>query len=135
MLAAILSFAAVAVIAVPTRLVPNDYFRRMTPTRPLDYVLLVLTAPLVGMTASIALRRRDGREKAAAGSAFVTTLAVGCPICNRVVVALLGVSGALSIWAPLQPLLGFSAIAVLLYTLRRQLSSDAACAVSRDVRS
>lgn len=33
----------------------------------------------------------------ASGSSLVAALAVGCPVCNKLVVAALGVSGALNI--------------------------------------
>lgn len=32
--------------------------------------------------------------------------AVGCPACNKIAVILLGTSGALNLWAPVQPVLG-----------------------------
>jgi hypothetical protein len=37
-------------------------------------------------------------------------LAVGCPVSNKLVVALLGTSGALNYLAPIQPLLGVLAV-------------------------
>lgn len=44
---------------------------------------------------------------------FGAYLAIGCPICNKVVVALLGVSGALNVFAPLQPVIGAASVALL----------------------
>jgi hypothetical protein len=35
---------------------------------------------------------------------------VGCPVCNKLVVVLLGSSGALTYFAPVQPLLGLLAV-------------------------
>jgi hypothetical protein len=48
-------------------------------------------------------------------------LAVACPTCNLVVMTTLGMSGALSVFAPLQPLIGMAGIAVLGVTLARML--------------
>ncbi len=42
----------------------------------------------------------------------MVALAVGCPLCNKIVLALIGTTGALEYWAPLQPILG--AVSVLL---------------------
>ncbi|MGI8712205.1 MAG: hypothetical protein ACR2NR_03285 [Solirubrobacteraceae bacterium] len=56
-------------------------------------------------------------------------LAVGCPICNKVVVAAIGVTGALSYWAPLQPVLGVASILVLLGGLLVRLRGEVACPV------
>lgn len=50
-------------------------------------------------------------------------------MCNKAVVALLGVSGALTIWAPIQPLLGVASLALLGYALRRRLTAERACSI------
>jgi hypothetical protein len=42
----------------------------------------------------------------------MTVLAVGCPLCNKLVLAVLGSSGALAVWAPLQPVLALAALAI-----------------------
>ena len=38
------------VIGIPTRVVPNGFFRRMTPTRPQDYAFIAVASVLVGLT-------------------------------------------------------------------------------------
>ena len=54
---------------------------------------------------------------------LLTFLAVGCPTCNKLVLVALGTSGALSWFAPIQPVLGLAAVALLVVTLRRRLRS------------
>ncbi|MEU0684020.1 MULTISPECIES: hypothetical protein [Streptomyces] len=61
----------------------------------------------------------------AAASAF----AVGCPICNKLVVLAIGVSGALTYWAPVQPVLAVATLALLGYALVRRLRTATACAL------
>lgn len=120
-----------AAIAVPTRFVPNDLFRRMTPTRPQDYVFWVLGAALTG--AVLGLRRVGNRGDAAAMSGGLGTfLAVGCPVCNKLVVALLGVGGATSVFAPLQPVIGLASLGLLVWALRSRLRdlSSSSCSVA-----
>ncbi|MFF7643922.1 hypothetical protein [Streptomyces canus] len=56
-----------------------------------------------------------------------STLAVGCPICNKLVVLAIGVSGALSYWAPVQPVLAVASVALLGYALVRRLRTAIAC--------
>lgn len=126
-----LALAAVSglALAVPTRLVPNGFFSRMTPTRPLDYVFWVAASALLGLTLAMRSPDRDAAGPVAGGVG--TFLAVGCPICNKIVVALLGVSGALSYFAPLQPLIGSAALVLLVVALRRRASALAACTVPR----
>lgn len=63
---------------------------------------------------------------------FGAFLAIGCPLCNKVVLIALGASGAMSIWAPIQPMLGAASVLLLGVTvawrLRRRAAGDA-CAV------
>lgn len=131
--AVILALLAGTVIAIPTRLLPNSFFSRMTPTRPQDYLFLVVTSGLLGLT--LALRSTVPEDAKTAAGGIGAVLAVGCPVCNKLVVALLGTGGALSIFAPLQPVIGAAAAALLVVGLRHQLRSlDApACAIPVDV--
>lgn len=48
---------------------------------------------------------------------FFSYLAVGCPICNKVVVFLIGTAGALTFFAPLQLYIGAASIVLLAWTL------------------
>lgn len=109
------ALATVIVVGVPTELVPNPWFARMTPTRPQDYAILALTALLTGALAATYARPaacalQDG--KLVAGG-LLSFLAVGCPVCNKVVVLLLGASGALTYFEPVQPALAVAALALL----------------------
>lgn len=124
-------------IAIPTRLIPNEWFRRMTPTRPQDYVFLVASSALLGVL--MALRSATPRrvETTALGAGVGTLFAVGCPVCNKLVVALLGTGGALSIFAPLQPVIALGAIGVLVFAIHSQLRAItvSACAIGDNARS
>ena len=66
------------------------------------------------------LDEEAGQTRAIWGG-FVSFLSVGCPVCNQAVVALVGTSGALSWWAPIQPLVGLAAVALLVVALRTRL--------------
>ena len=129
--AALIAAISAFVIALPTRLVPNGFFTRMTPTRPWDYAFLAVSSLLIGLTLAAKRPSTGASEPSALAGGVGTYLAVGCPICNKVVVALLGTSGAMSYFAPIQPVLGVGAIAVLVVALRRRLRSEGAerCAV------
>jgi hypothetical protein len=48
--------------------------------------------------------------RAGFGSGIIGWFAVGCPVCNKLVVAVLGASGAAGTFAPLQPFLGAAAV-------------------------
>ncbi|MCY4663482.1 MAG: hypothetical protein OXC00_02315 [Acidimicrobiaceae bacterium] len=127
-------FAAVAavIIAVPSDMIDTPIFGRPVEVRWIDYVILAITSALIGLIFAIRPGAAESSQLAAASErqgtrtiwgGFVSFLAVGCPVCNQAVVALLGVSGALAWWAPVQPFVGLLAVALLLYTLRKRLNT------------
>lgn len=126
---AVFAVLAAGLIALPARLVPNDLFRRMTPTRPLDYVFWVAGSALVGVL--LALPREQRAELPGAAGGVATLLAVSCPVCNKVVVALIGVSGALDVFAPFQPALGIGALVLMAWSFRRALVASGECQIPK----
>ncbi|GEB53199.1 MULTISPECIES: hypothetical protein [Streptomyces] len=75
----------------------------------------------------------EGRRSSRAGAvgAVLGFFAVGCPVCNKLVLLALGTSGALSIWQPLQPLLAVVSVALLAVATVRRLAGEVACPVAR----
>jgi hypothetical protein len=68
--------------------------------------------------AGAASRPDDERATWLGGVAsFGAFLAIGCPVCNKLALLLLGTSGALSIWAPIQPVLGALSLTLLAATV------------------
>ncbi|WP_407698922.1 hypothetical protein [Streptomyces katsurahamanus] len=59
----------------------------------------------------------------------LSVFAVGCPVCNKLVVLALGMSGAMSYWAPAQPVLALLSLGLLAHSLVRRLRTAAACPV------
>jgi hypothetical protein len=115
---------AAVFIAVPSDLIDTKFFGRPVPIRAIDYVILAVTAGLIGLILAIQVPKSDETESQDTRTiwgGFVSFLAVGCPVCNQAVVALIGTSGALAWWAPVQPFVGLAAVALLLYTLRLRL--------------
>lgn len=117
---------AALLIAIPSDLVPNPVFGRPVPVRAIDYVIWAVTSLLIGLV--LAIRRDDGvdgddDDTRPLWGGFMSFLAVGCPTCNQLVVLLVGSSGALSWWAPVQPLVGAAAIVLLVVALRKRLAT------------
>ncbi len=67
-----------------------------------------------------------GRRGGWAGG-LLTFFAVGCPVCNKIVLVVLGASGAMTWFAPLQPLLQVVAVGLLLWGLRVRLRGQIEC--------
>ena len=103
------------IIGVPTDVIPNPLFGRQTPVHAFDVAVLIVLGLLTGglvATYGIARDTAAGSARAGIGSGVLGWFAVSCPACNKVVVALLGASGATSTFAPIQPALGAIAVAL-----------------------
>lgn len=121
------------VIGVPTGIVRTPFYTRMTPVTWWDYPVWAVSFVLLGLLAATYVRtglvapEAPAPARRALGATVLSTLAVGCPICNKVVVGLIGVSGALRYWAPLQPILGVASVALLATGLLVRLRGEVAC--------
>lgn len=127
--AGVASIGTAVLIGIPTDVLPNPWFTRMTPVRPLDYVFWPSTSLLVGMLLASYLLPAGALGQAGRrvgfGSGLLGWLAIGCPICNKLIVGLLGVSGALQYFGRLQPLLGFAGVVLAAGALAVRLRSFA----------
>jgi len=119
---------AVAVLTgIPTDVIPNPWFMRMTPAPwwalPVFLATVALSGIMVALMRTGASRGTCSRQTGgfAGAGAVAGWLAVGCPVCNKLVVLALGFSGALTWFAPLQPLLAVVALAGLTAGVALQL--------------
>ena len=124
-------------MGVPTGVVPSSLYRRMTPVTWWDYPIWALSALLLGLLAATYVRvgrwtpGQDGAGRTLGGG-VLSAFAIGCPICNKLVVFALGVSGALTYFAPIQPALGVAGFALAVVGLMLRLRALAApCPVPR----
>lgn len=122
------ALVAAVVIGVPSDLIDTPLFGRPVETRPIDYIIWAVTSALIGLVFAIRLptthrEEQERNEVRTIWSGFASFLAVGCPVCNQFVVALIGTGGALSWWAPIQPIVGAVAIGLVLWALRSRLAT------------
>lgn len=117
--AVVASVIVALALAVPTSIVENPWFTRMTPVKPEQYAFWIATSVLTGalLATYIDPTLRRGLTSSSAGAGLLGVFAVGCPICNKLVVGLIGTSGALTYFAPIQPLLGAAAVGLAGYGL------------------
>jgi hypothetical protein len=120
--AAIVAALAFVLVGTVTAMIDNPFFVRMTPVRMQDYIVWISTALLMGLVGgSFTVRGVKGGIGRGTSGGLLSFFAVGCPICNKLVVALLGISGALAYFAPLQVYLGTASVALLLWSLHLRL--------------
>jgi hypothetical protein len=152
--AAVLGLVAFGLVSA---IIPNPVFGRQIAPEPFAIIVWLASGLLMGLLAgtylappasaptpfpapgrAVALGAGPddaGRRTSALGYAggLAAFLAIGCPVCNKVALVLLGTSGALSIWAPLQPLIGLASVALLAASLAWRLRMRArgnACPVA-----
>ncbi len=120
-------------IGLPTELIANPWFHRMMPTEWWNHPVWLASSVLSGLL--VATYVRDGRATEDRPSArggvggVLAFFAVGCPVCNKLVVVALGTSGAMNWFAPVQPFLAVAALLLLAAALRSRLANERACRV------
>lgn len=140
---AIVSTVVVAVVVgVPTVLIPNPLFGREIPPTWWSYPVWILTSVLSGMLLGTYLRTdapatstdsSDGRRDEDRTNRFGVTgtvlawFAVGCPVCNKFALLALGYGGAMTWFAPVQPVLALAALATTGLALMARLRGQIAC--------
>lgn len=132
-IAAGVAVLTVVVTAIPTAMIPTPLFGRDIPTTAWAWPVLIVTGILAGMVTATYVARRDTREAKDRGSklgtigAFTTFFAVGCPVCNKLVLIALGYTGALQYFAPAQPFLAAIAIGLLGWALVVRVRRERVC--------
>lgn len=144
--AAIVALGTFLVLGLPTAVIPNPVFGREIPPTDWAFEVLVITSVLSGLLFATYVRNdtvrsdtgRNGttaqprNERAARGGAvgaFLAYLAIGCPVCNKLVLIALGSTGAVQFFAPVQPYLGAIGIAVLAVALIVRLRGELVCSL------
>jgi hypothetical protein len=76
-------------------------------------------------TSSATTDQRVARTGGFAG--LLSFFAVGCPVCNKLVVIALGTVGARQWFEPIQPLLAVGSIVLMVVALRSRLRNATSC--------
>jgi hypothetical protein len=130
----LVSLVAFGLIAA---IIPNPVFGRQIPPEPFAIAVWLVSAPLMGLLGATYTARavpasatmgavvlvpagdlgeRQGTTLGTVAS-LGTFLAIGCPVCNKIALVLLGTSGAMTLFAPIQPIIGAASLMLLAGTL------------------
>lgn len=135
------------IVAVPTAVIPTPIFGRSIEPTWWSYPVVLLTGLLGGLVFATYVRTEnsshapppsdanasdpaDRPTKVAMAGGFLAYLAVGCPVCNKLVLVALGASGAVTWFAPVQGLLALASLLMLTWALIVRLRGEVACPVS-----
>lgn len=129
-------------IALPTALIPNPIFGRALEATWWSYPVVVLTGIMGGLLLATYVKEpapfaqdADSGEQAdrpltlGAVGGLISFFAIGCPVCNKLVLIALGTSGAISWFAPIQPILAVASMVLMGWALRARLRGEISCSV------
>lgn len=89
----------------------NPFFMRMTPTSGFEITLLLLQSVLAGVYVGLPQRRCGGRT--AGVGAVLGFLGIACPVCNKVLVFLVGGTLLLEYFEPVRLYVALGGVALL----------------------
>ena len=135
MTAFLAGLAVAALVALPTAVIPNPIFGRAIEVTLWSYPVVILSGILGGMLIATYIREPGQEEidkaaKVGTVGGFLAFFAVGCPVCNKLVLLALGASGAMSWFAPVQPFLAVASVIVMAWALHIRLKGMASCKVA-----
>lgn len=134
------------VVGTVTVLIPNEFFARDIPPVWWNYPVWILASVMTGILVATYVRPR-GADGAAAGAdadeaqsvgelrsgrlavagGVLAWFAVGCPVCNKIALLALGYTGALTWFAPVQPVLAVAAMLLSAIAAVWRLKGQVAC--------
>ena len=122
-------------ISLPTAILKTPIFGREIPVTSWSIPVVIATSILSGMlfatyVSNDSSLKEERSFKIGGAGAFFSFLAVGCPVCNKLVLIALGYSGAIQYFAPVQPYLAGAGILLLAYALQRRLAGEAMCQIN-----
>ncbi|MBE0010997.1 MULTISPECIES: hypothetical protein [unclassified Arthrobacter] len=122
------------IVAIPTDLIDTPLFSREVPPTWWSVPALIISSALSGLVLGTYIaqdRVEDSAPRTRSGiaGAIVTFFAVGCPVCNKIVLLALGTSGAMQYFEPIQPFLAALAIGLLAWAFYRRTMYEDRCPV------
>jgi hypothetical protein len=133
--AALAALGTAAFMALGTAMIENPVIVRKVATPWWAWLVLAITSVLSGLLVATYVREPGQAQQVDASArrggigGLLAYFAVGCPVCNKIALLLLGSSGALQWFAPIQPWLGVIGMVLLGWALRTRLAGERACPV------
>ena len=134
--AVIVATGTFLIIGLPTAVISNPIFGRAIGVTDWSIPVLLATSVLSGMLFATYVRvdtviMDDNPAKVGSIGGVLAYLAVGCPVCNKIVLIALGSTGAVQYFGPVQPYLGAAGVLLLMYALRKRLVNESKCSLPK----
>jgi ABC-type glycerol-3-phosphate transport system permease component len=131
-IALVSGIAVAALVALPTAVIPNPIFGRAIEVTWWSYPVVILSGIFGGMLLATYIKEPGAEEidkaaKVGGVGEFLAFFAVGCPVCNKLVLLALGTSGAMTWFPPVQPFLAVASVILMAWALRIRLRGRTSC--------
>jgi len=137
-IAALTALGTFLLLGLSTAVIPNPVFGRSIPPTSWALGVLIATSVLSGLLTATYVRQpsesadADSKtDRPARGGIIGGALAyfaIGCPVCNKLVLLALGTTGAVQFFAPVQPYMAAAGMLLLAGALVIRLRGEMRCA-------
>lgn len=117
---------AFLILSMPTAVVKNQFFTRMTPVYWFDYLFLVINSVLIGLYYGLVFNNPSQKtcqvERKSYLAQGLSFLGIACPICNKILVLFFGVTFLLTFLEPIRPYISLFSTVMLIWLIGRRLN-------------
>lgn len=121
-------------MGLPTAVIENPVFGRSVEVTAWSMPVLVLSAVLTGLLVGTYVNPmgvfQEREVKVGSIGGLLSFFAIGCPVCNKLVLLALGTTGAMNYFAPVQPFLAVAGVVLLTWALIVRLRNAVSCEVA-----
>lgn len=122
-----LAFSALAILllGIPTAVIRNHFYFRMTPAFWFDYVFLVVNGALIGLYFAITYTSTQPEackvEKKSIFASLLALFGIACPICNQILLLIFSTAFLLSFLGPARPFISLTSTLLLIWLVYKKL--------------
>lgn len=121
LIAALTWIVSTLILGVPTDVIPNDYFMRISKITFLDKAFVVIIPLLIAYYAYLIFsRNKTVGYKSSSVAVIAGYFGVACPMCIHTLVIIFGSSLLMTYFDPVRPILGLFSVGLLLFAINKQ---------------
>lgn len=120
-------FGAIAllILGIPTAVIKNSLYVRMTPIYWFDYIFLILNSMLIGLYFASTYTSKKPRiceiEKTSIFAQVLSFLGIACPICNKILLFVFGTTFLLTYLEPIRPYVSLISTIILFWLVTKRI--------------
>ena len=119
------SLLAILILGIPTAVIRNHFYFRMTPAFWFDYLFLVVNGTLIGLYFAITYTSTQPEackiEKKSLFASVLALFGIACPICNQILLLIFSTSFLLSFLGPIRPFISLTSALSLIWLVYKKL--------------